>query len=239
MRRNKKGSGKGLRMKKSRIGRKWMVLALALALLLAGCGRGMEKLAAEYVQADLDLVFQGETQGAKKFIDASKTDLEQVYVNGINAFVQNYLMGGVETDTDFSTTYGKTVEQIFTVQKYQVGEAKRTGKHTYEVPVTYRPVNVFTIFIPELREEAAKIEADAAAGKYSGTEEEIQKAMILDYMTHAYTLLERAYMEMEHGEEETFTFTVTAENKKKISMDEAEINTFIERILELDKLENV
>lgn len=212
------------------------VLGLVMLLGLSGCSKDLGKEAAEYVQADLDLIFQGETQGAKKFLDASSQDLEAVYVNGINAFVTNYLMGGVETETDFSTTYGAMTEQIFSVMKYQVEEAEKKENDTYEVTVTYQPSNVFTLFIPMLQEESEKIEADAAAGKYSGTEEEVQAAMLLDYMNHSYNLLQSAYMDMEYGEQEEFTFTVTAKNKNEISMEEDEINTFIERILELDKL---
>lgn len=217
--------------------KKWLsvLLAVMMAFGITGCG-GLEKEASDYVQANLDLVFQGETQGAKQFISASDADLELMYKNGIQAFVEDYLMGGVETETDFTGTYGKLVEQIFSVLKYQVGEAEKTDKDTYELTVTYRPVNVFTTFVPELREEAKKLEKDAAEGKYSGTDEEIQARMLLDYMNHSYALLERAYLNMEYGEQEEFTFTVTAKKKKDISLEKDEINTFIERILELDKL---
>ena len=97
-------------------------------------------------------------------------------------------------------------------------------------------MNVFTIFIPELKEEAARIEKDAADGKYEGTDEEIQKSMLLDYMTRSYTLLESAYLDMEYGEEEEFVFTVYVGEDGAPTMEEEELNRFIERILELDKL---
>ena len=41
---------------------------------------------------------------------------------------------------------------------------------------------------------------------------------------------------MDYLEKETYTFTVTKEGRDSLSMDEDEINTFIVRILALDKL---
>ncbi|MCI8640106.1 MAG: hypothetical protein HFG41_13460 [Coprococcus sp.] len=212
-----------------------VVLLLFVIVIGARSCAGKSVDAAGYVQADLDLIFQGETKGAKEFLGASHADLDKVYDNGISAFVQNYLTGGADTQGQFSATYEYLVKEIFRCMKYQVGEAKETEEGTYEVPVTYCPVNVFTTFIPELKEEAARIEKDAADGKYEGTDEEIKKSMLLDYMTHSYTLLESAYLDMEYGEREEFVFTVH-EKDGLPAMEEEEISRFIERILELDKL---
>lgn len=216
-----------------------LILAVVLAIGLGGCGvHASQEKAREYVQANLDLVFQGETQGAKKFLAASEADLNKMYEKGIQAFVANYLIGEgeIETEADFTDAFGELVEQIFAVQKYQIKESKKTGKDTWEVTVVYRPVNVFTTFIPELQKAGEQIQADAEAGEYSGTDEEIRKSMLFDYMNQSYTLLKNAYLHMEYGEQEKFIFTVTEKKKNQISMDGDELNRFIERILELDKL---
>lgn len=213
-----------------------VVLLLFAVIIGARTCTGKPVDAAGYVQADLDLIFQGETKGAKEFLDASDAELDKVYDNGISVFVQNYLTGGTDTQGQFSATYEYLVKEIFRCMKYQVGESKETEEGVFEVPVTFRPVNVFTTFIPELKEEAARIEKDAADGKYEGTDEEIQKSMILDYMTHSYTLLESAYLDMEYGEEEEFVFNVHVKEDGSPGMEEEELNSFIERILELDKL---
>lgn len=216
-----------------------LMIVVVLAMGIGGCGsRDLEEKAREYVQANLDLVFQGETIGAKKILSASEADLKKVYQNGIRAFVANYLIGEgeIETEMDFSDAFGELVEQIFAVQKYQIKESKKTGKDTCEVTVNYRPVNIFTTFIPELQKAGEQIEADVKAGKYSGSDEEIQKSMLYDYMNQSYTLLKNAYLHMEYGNQEEFTFTVTKKKKNQISMNEEELNSFIERILELDKV---
>ena len=73
----------------------------------------MQKQAEKYVQANLDLTFQGQTQEAKEILGASDSDLKKVYENGINAFVQDCLLNGVETENDFSETYGVLIKEIF------------------------------------------------------------------------------------------------------------------------------
>ena len=92
---------------------------LLLTTLLVGCGINEGK-AEKYVQANLDLTFQGQTQEAKEILGASDSDLKKVYENGINAFVQDCLLNGVETENDFSETYGVLIKEIFSSARYQV-----------------------------------------------------------------------------------------------------------------------
>ena len=211
------------------------LVMLLLITLFTGCGIDEAK-AEKYVQANLDLTFQGETQGAKEFLGASDSDLKKVYENGINAFVEDYLLNGIETENDFSETYGVLIKEIFTSVRYQVSNVKKTGNKTCEVTVKYQPVDVFTRFMPKLKEESEKIQADKEAGKYSGTDEEIKEAMVLDYMTGAYSLLRSSYLDMQYGEKEKYIFTVTQKGRNSYSIEKEELNGFIERILELDKL---
>lgn len=212
-----------------------VIVVLAVILGLRACG-GSKVDAAAYVQAQLDLTFQGETQEAQRVTGAAVSGLEQIYEDGIHAFVQSYLTGGVDTGEAFTETYGKVIKKIFMVMHYQVGETKKKDRDTYEVNVTYQPADVFTAFIPKLKEKAAEIEEKAKNGGYAGTEEEVQSAMILDYMSESYTLLESAYLDIQYGEKQDFTFTLTKGEGNSVTMDNEEIAVFIEKILELDKL---
>ena len=218
--------------KKRKAGSVFLAVLLWVTLL-AGCGINEGK-AEKYVQANLDLTFQGQTQEAKEILGASDSDLKKVYENGINAFVQDYLLNGVETENDFSETYGVLIKEIFSSVRYQVSGVKKTGSKTCEVTVKYQPVDVFTRF--KLKEESEKIQADKDAGKYSGTDEEIKEAMVLDYMTGAYSLLRSSYLDMQYGEKQEYIFTVTQKGRNTWSIGDEELNGFIERILELDKL---
>ena len=79
-------------MKKKAVIAAVAVLALIIAAVLGirGC-MAANADAAGYVQAQLDLTFQGETQEAQRFVDASHSDLEEIYESGIEAFVVAYL----------------------------------------------------------------------------------------------------------------------------------------------------
>lgn len=211
---------------------------LIAVMLLAGCGKKDLK-AAEYVRADLELIFQGETQEAKEFLDASSSDLKKVYENGIQSFVENYLIIDTDEENEESgnvSVYSYYVEEIFRTMKYQVGEAVEKDKDTYEVTVTYQPADVFVQFAEKLQEESAKIRQKQEEGQYTGTEEEQKQAMLEEYVTASYELLGESYSQMQYKEAEEFTFTVTRSEKNQPQMSEDEINQFIVQILLLDKL---
>ena len=211
---------------------------LIAVMLLAGCGKKDLKTA-EYVRADLELIFQGETQEAKEFLDASSSDLKKVYENGIQSFVENYLIIDTDEENEESgnvSVYSYYVEEIFRTMKYQVGEAVEKDKDTYEVTVTYQPADVFVQFAEKLREESAKIRQKQEEGQYTGTEEEQKQAMLEEYVTASYELLGESYSQMQYKEAEEFTFTVTRSEKNQPQMSEDEINQFIVQILLLDKL---
>lgn len=204
-------------------------------ILLTGCGKKDLK-AAEYVRADLELIFQGETQEAKEFLDASSSDLKKVYENGIQSFVENYLLIDTDEESGNISAYSYYVEEIFRTMKYQVGEAVEKDKDTYEVTVTYQPADVFVRFTEKLQEESAKIQQKQEEGQYTGTEEEQKQAMLEEYVTASYELLGKSYSQMQYKAAEEFTFTVTRSEKNQPQMSEDEINQFIVQILLLDKL---
>lgn len=204
-------------------------------ILLTGCGKKDLK-AAEYVRADLELIFQGETQEAKEFLDASSSDLKKVYENGIQSFVENYLIIDTDEESGNISAYSYYVEEIFRTMKYQVGEATEKDKDTYEVTVSYQPADVFVRFAEKLQEESAKIQQKQEEGQYTGTEEEQKQAMLEEYVTASYELLGESYSQMQYKEAEEFTFSVTRSEKNQPQMSENEINQFIVQILLLDKL---
>lgn len=204
-------------------------------ILLTGCGKKDLK-AAEYVRADLELIFQEETQEAKEFLDASSSDLKKVYENGIQSFVENYLIIDTDEESGNISAYSYYVEEIFRTMKYQVGEAVEKDKDTYEVTVSYQPADVFVRFAEKLQEESVKIQQKQEEGQYTGTEEEQKQAMLEEYVTASYELLGESYSQMQYKEAEEFTFTVTRSEKNQPQMSEDEINQFIVQILLLDKL---
>ena len=149
-----------------------IMLICVLASGMTGCSQNAEDASA-YVQADLDLIFQGEKEGAKQFIEASDKELEEMYENGITAFVENYLTGTDDSQQTLTESYAYLVKEIFRAMRYQVGEGKKKNGSIFEVEVQYEPVDVFTTFIPKLQQETDRIEQAAKNGKYEGTDEEL------------------------------------------------------------------
>ena len=210
------------------------VVLMMLMFLLTGCKSELK--ASEYVQSNLDLVFQGETGGARQFIDASQSELELMYENGIYAFVEGYLTNGLDEDGEYTDYFAYLVKEIFMTMRYSVGEAEKQNKNTCQVEVTYSPVNVFSLFVEGLDVLSKELEARVDSGYYEGTEEEQEQLMLIDYLEGSYLLLGDAYLQMTYGEQETFVFTVTRGDKNVPELKEEEINSFIECILALDKL---
>ena len=128
------------------------------------------------------------------------------------------------------------VKEIFLTMRYQVEEAEKVDTDTYQVDVKYRPVNVFSIFIEGVSALSTELEERLDSGYYEGTKEEQEQLMLIDYLESSYVLLGESYLQMEYGEEQTFTFTVTRNGTNTPQLDEKEINEFIECILALDKM---
>lgn len=220
--------------KKLGIGVATLIIILVALVMLRGCSADAD--AAGYVQATLDLTFQGETERAKVFVEASSDELEQMYENGIQAFASEYLVGDIDSQGMYTAAYEELVKQIFMVMRYQVHEAEKVEGDRYKIDVTYRTVDVFTQFIPLLQEEAQKIQQAVNMGAYAGKDEEKLESALRDYLLFAQETLEMCYLEMEYGEEDTYTFTVEEQADGSLKVQNNGINTFIERILELDKL---
>lgn len=222
-------------MKKTIRGIVAIMTAAILGIAFSGCTTIKPDEAEGYVQANLDLIFQGETKEALKFLDASETQLKEMHVNGIDAFIQTYIAEDIGATTG-TVMYHELVDEIFSVMKYRVDKVKKSDGKTYLVSVEYQPVNLFPLFVDKLKEESLKIEEDAKNGKYEGTDEEIQTHMLLDYMTHSFGHFEDSYLSMEYAEKQTYTFTVGKGKKGIPKMEEEQIQEFIRKIMMLDKI---
>ena len=212
-----------------------LILVVLLGIIgMTGCGKITAAEAERYVQANLDLIFQGELKEAREFIEASDGDLRTIHDNGIQAFVEMYIMDNQGESTG-SERYMDMVDDVFQAMKYRIEKTKETKSGTYEVLVEYRPVTLFEIFTEKLKEETNKIVEAEKNGEYQGTDEEKQYSMLMDYMIHSYELFEESYLSMEYEEMEEFTFTVKKGSEGKPVMDEEEINSFIRKIMKIEK----
>lgn len=212
----------------------WVVCA-AVILGAAGCGRDFD--AAGYVQALLDLTFQGEISGAAGFMeDASEEALMKAYQDSIDRFVAANITSGLDIGELKTSRFAEVTSKIFLTMRYGVGEARKTGKREYELEVDIWPADVFVNFQDMLTEDSLKMAEKIEAGEYEGeTEEETDQMILSDIINHAYELLDTAYMEIQYGDKETVTLRVYAERGEDASIDEDDMDRLFREILRLDE----
>ena len=119
---------------------------------------------------------------------------------------------------------------------YEVGEAEKSGKKEYEVPVVIQPADVFIRYRQLLTEDSIIISGKIQSGEYRGSEEEIENQIMEEITSNAYQLLEKAYESCEYGEKQTVILRVKADKNGMYSIDEDDMNNLIKKILRLDEI---
>ena len=91
--------------------KKWgklCVLIVVLMLTVTGCGKKFD--AAGYVQAVLDLTFQGDITQAKKYSkDATEESLMQMYRDSIDQFVSSNITNEIEMSDTKTSQFAELV----------------------------------------------------------------------------------------------------------------------------------
>lgn len=212
-----------------------LLLCLVMTGLLSGCGSKFD--ARGYTKALLDLNFQGEAAGALEYVDGvTKEDLMQQYQAFIDQFVETNIASGLELPETKRQSFAQLVSTILTTMRYDVKEAKESGKREYEVPVSIWPTDLFEKYQELLAADSLKIAEKVREGGYVGTEEEVNQQMLGDIINHSYELLDAAFQDQEYQEEETVILHVRADKKNEYFIDEDDMNTLILKILKLDEI---
>ena len=193
-----------------------------------------------YVSAILDQTLKGDVENAVEMIDGTTEEgLLAQYEAGINSFVKNSLLSGVEIDEELEQKYADLCKKIFAKMEYSVQEAQEVNDEEFEVPVKYRPSNVLQLFIASATSEKQRIEEEAEKGaEYRGTQEEIVAKMQEELLNNWYTMLEDAYENMEFGEEQTMVFKIKKSEAGLYKLEESAITEFLKKILSLDVKED-
>lgn len=222
-----------MRMKKRN--RMKLISILLAALFLCGCN---EFDAEGYVQANLDAVFQGETDALMALKEGSKKrDLEQEYEDRIAEFAEG-LTVGLEVSEPMQIRFNILCENIFRTMRYSIETVEKSSKNVYHVTVEYEPSDVFVKWTEYLAENAVDLNESALAGEYQGTEEEILEQIRLDIAVESLELLDTAMMNATYGEKEQIILSVKKGEDGEFAMDEKEIAGFIAKILYLDEIQD-
>lgn len=212
-----------------------MLLVLCMAVACTGCKGGFD--AAGYTEALLHLMFQGDTTEALKRIDgATQESLMLKYQESIDTFTLNVITSQFDISETKQEQFAELVAEIFSVMRYKVISAEETGKKEYDVSVSIQPADIFVKFEELLTQDSLELAEDIKAGKYTGTEEEIEQQILADIVNHAYELLDSACKKVDYGAEKTVILKVKADENNEYSIDKEDMNNLIEKILRLDEM---
>lgn len=213
-----------------------LLICLICAMLLSGCGRQFD--ASGYVLGVLDVTFQDETQKALRTMkDVTEDELHSRHRERVQQFVDDNITNELQMNEIKEAQFAALCEKIFASMKYSVGEAEKTGRRQYQVPVEIIPSDVMIRFREALLKDAEKIAGNLEAGKYKGTDEEISRQVLNDIINHAYELLDVSYTNMEFGESQTVILTVEAGKDKEYSINDEDMDNLIIKILRLDEIQ--
>lgn len=211
-------------------------LCVVLTVVLTACGKDFD--ASGYTQAILDLTFQGETEKALEIVDGvTEESLLKQYQQSIDTFVANNITNEIDMTERKTAEFTELIKKVFSTMRYKVGEADKTGKKEFEVPVEIQPSDVFTRFQQALTEDSLKIAGKVREGGYEGTDEEVTQQILNDIVNHAYELLDVSYENSKYGDSQTVILKVKADKDNEYSIDEDDMNNLIVKILRLDEIQ--
>ena len=207
-----------------------VAIVIAFAVVVFGVKSLNSFDAQGYVRGILEQNFKGEIKEVSTVVDGQTEEtLLQQYEDGIEAFLKNRLMYGVEMDEETEEKYIALCKEIFKTMKYEVKEAEKVGEEKYQVPVEYQTSDVFLKFDTLIAEESARIFAKADKGEYLGTVDEINLQMQQEFLDNSYELLKKANEEAEYGEKETVVIVVEKNEKGLYTMG-TQLNEFVLKI---------
>lgn len=225
-----------MRTKREVVGTLAVILILA-AIVCFGLIKDFD--AKGYVQAILDQTFQGSVVEAAEITKSmTEEELYAQYEEGIENFVTNYIVNGIEIDEETEREYTSLVREIFKSMRYNISGSRKINRKEYDVSVTYQPSDVYLEFVKNLDKVAVQLKEKTEKGEYSGTEEEIHQQMQEDVLSQSYTCLEEAYQRMQYGDAETILIKVKADSKNVFSLEEDDISLLIAKILRLDEIQD-
>ena len=222
-----------MRMIKRAVG---FIAAMVLILSAAGCLAENEP--DEYVKAVLDLRMQGNADELVKMVkDKNRTELLGEHNDGILAFTEVYITGGMDMSESMNAQYAELCKEIFLAMRYSVKGYEEQSKGQYEVTVEITTADVFETYLPKLALESERLLTKAQNGEYEGSKEQINDQLQQEFTYSAYDLLEESYLNMEYKEKRTVTIPVTEKEKGEYRISEDDIWSFVVKLLLLDAIQ--
>jgi len=212
-----------------------LILCVVAGMSLTGCSKFD---AEEFVQAYLDLRFQGESDNAARLNkDKTRSELLEDYEAWVFAFDEVYITGEMDMDDQLLKNYLNLTKEIFSSMRYHVAGAK-TEDGIYEVTVEVTEADLFSRYVSKIQEVSEDLMTAYQNGEYEGTDDEINEQLQAEYVFLAYYMLEDAYNEMEYGDAKTVTIHVEKDDDGEYQVREDDISQMLVKMFGLDKTQN-
>ncbi|MEF9941676.1 MAG: hypothetical protein RR799_05090 [Lachnospiraceae bacterium] len=215
-----------------------IIMTVFIGINVSGCGFTKGFDAQGYIQAILDLNFQGDVALATQFFEKETSkELTKHYNACVQQFVLDHLTGDIEMNNDLLDKYIELTKELFSAIRYSVKDTKKISSTEYEVTVTYQTMDVLPNFIKSLQKDSAELEEKAANGGYPGTQEEVSVQMMDEFRNDAYELYESAYLKLNYGAKEEQVIKIKGSSIKGFSIPKDTVEKLLIKILDLDSIQ--
>lgn len=154
----------------------------------------------EYVQAVLDVSYKKQTEAYTEMTGISREEAETVFEDNLDATMEQF--DSTAMPEDMKPMYRQLFAEIAKNVSYTVGEAVKEGTGTYTVPVSVKPVTLFTDTYNLFRQRAEEYADEVTDSVMNGQEMPEEAAMQNEVYRIYYEVLSEAVEEgIKYGEE--------------------------------------
>lgn len=192
-----------------------LTAALLATAMLAGCGSKFD--ASEYLQGILDNSYKHDSSKLVELGYCTEEEAEEVYQEGIDANI-SILESTVTLSDDLMAGYEALFQKVYAMADYTVGEAQKQDDDSYIVPVTYKPMNLFSDVEAAFTEEVTAYTEDLYTRAANGELDDVDEAALTDQMMNDIMqlyldLLNDACDSMTYGDEATMDIRIEKADK--------------------------
>lgn len=192
-----------------------LTAALLATTMLAGCGSKFD--ASAYLKAILDNSYKHDSSKIVELGYCTEEEAEEIYQEGIDNNISE-LESSVTLSDELMAGYEALFQKVYANADYTVGEAQKQEDNSYIVPVTYKPMNLFSDVEAAFEEQVTAYTDDlyekAANGELDVTDQDaLTQQMMNDIMQIYLDLLNDACDSMTYGDEATLDIRIELEDK--------------------------
>lgn len=218
--------------------KKWMILITALlaAIVLAGITAGIYLYinrfdAGEYVQAVLDTAYKNRSDQYVEITGISQEKASEIFEDNLDVTMEGFESS--DMPEEMLPKYRELFREIAGKVSYTVGEPEKQERGVYTVPVTVKPVTLFSdtygMFQSRAQEYAQEVTDTVMNGGKMPTDEEMQSKI---YEIYYDVLRARLDSGMLYGGARNAVLHVEKEGSREFSIDQEDMDRLDSMLIE-------